>query len=76
MVAITVLVAVVLTIVVIIVGGWTGGRPRLPGGRAEDVQRGRETNPDVWHGDPRPDVVDRPAGADAESMDPEDRPRD
>ena len=74
--AATVLVAVVLTIVVLVVGGWTAGRPRLPGGRAEDSQRGREANADVWHGDPRPHVVDRPAGADAESMDSEDRSRD
>jgi hypothetical protein len=74
MVAITVLITVVLTIVTLVVGGWTGGRPRLPGGRAEDAQRGRQANPDGWHGDPRPDVVDRPAGADAESMNSEDRP--
>jgi hypothetical protein len=75
MVATTVLIAVVLTIVILVVGGWTGGRPHLPGGRAEEAQRRREA-PDVWHGDPRPDVVDRPAGADAEPMDSEDRPRD
>jgi hypothetical protein len=62
-VAIVIVLAVLATVVVLVASGGPGGRfPR---------RRDREGhNRDPWHGDPRPHVVDRPAGADAEDMGP------
>lgn len=63
MVILVVTLAVLLTVAVLLAGGGPGGRFQR--------RRGRDgRNRDPWHGDPRPDVVDRPAGADAEDMAP------
>ena len=63
-VVVTVVVSTLITVVVLVLAGWTGGRPRL---RGEHQDRSGRGGGDPWHGDPRPEVVDRPAGADAEA---------
>lgn len=61
---VTVVITTLITVVVLVVAGWSAGRPRLPGKHRERLGRkGR----DPWHGAPRPGVVERPAGADAEA---------
>jgi hypothetical protein len=61
---VTIVISTLVTVVVLVTAGWTAGRPRLPGEhRARRSRRGG----DPWHGAPRPEVVDRPAGADAEA---------
>jgi hypothetical protein len=63
-VVVTVVIATLITLVVLAMAGWSAGRPRLPGNHEERLGRG---GGDPWHGAPRPEVVDRPAGADAEA---------
>jgi hypothetical protein len=63
-VVVTVVITTLVTVVVLVTAGWTAGRPRLPGGHPDRVGHG---GGDPWHGAPRPQVVDRPAGADAEA---------
>jgi hypothetical protein len=63
-VVVTVVISTLVTVVVLVMAGWSGGRPRLPG-RHEDRLGGGGGDP--WHGVSRPEVVDRPAGADAEA---------
>jgi hypothetical protein len=63
-VVVTVVISTLLAVVVLVMAGWTGGRRRLPGEHQDRSGRG---GGDPWHGGPRPEVVDRPAGADAEA---------
>jgi hypothetical protein len=57
------------SLAVLVVSGWRRRRTGMPG---PDTDPGRHRPAaDVWHGDPRRAVVDRPAGADAESMAPD-----
>jgi hypothetical protein len=67
-VVVVVVVTALVTGVVLVVGGWSAGRPRLPGIRSDRLDGG---GGDPWHDDPRREVVDRPAGADAEAMAPD-----
>ena len=64
-------IAIVLTVLTLVVAGWTG-RPRAPG-VVGDGRRARRSG-DPWHGDPGPGVAGRPAGADAEAMSPDPDP--
>ena len=61
--------AVLITLAVLVVGGWRRRRPGMPGPGTDPGRRRPAV--DVWHGDPRRAVVDRPAGADAEPMAPD-----
>jgi hypothetical protein len=61
-VVVTVVITTLITVVVLVMAGWSAG-PRLPGEHEDRLGRG---GGDPWHGGPRPEVVDRPAGADAE----------
>lgn len=61
---VTVVISTLVTVVVLVVAGWSAGGPRLPG--THEVRLGGGGG-DPWHGVSRPEVVDRPAGADAEA---------
>ena len=50
--------AVLITLAVLVVGGW---RRRRPDARPRHGSGRRRPAVDVWHGDPRRTVVDRPA---------------
>jgi len=63
-VVVTVVITTLITVVVLVMAGWSAGRPRLPGKHEDRLGR---IGGDPWHGGPRPEVVDRPAGADAEA---------
>jgi hypothetical protein len=63
-VVVTIVITTLITVVVLVMAGWSAGRPRLPGKHEDRLGRG---GGDPWHGGPRPEVVDRPAGADAEA---------
>jgi hypothetical protein len=67
----TVAVALVLTVLTLVVCAWTGRRRASGVGGAGRRSGG---GGDPWHGDPRPDVAGRPAGADAEAMSAEPDP--
>jgi len=63
-VVVTVVITTLITVVVLVMAGWSAGRPELPGKHEDRLGRG---GGDPWHGAPQPEVVDRPAGADAEA---------
>jgi hypothetical protein len=66
-VVVTVVISAVLTVVVLVTAGWTAGRPRFPGGQHDLRDRRARRGRDAWHAPPQPEVVGRPAGADAEA---------
>jgi hypothetical protein len=63
-VVVTVVITTLVTVVVLGMAAWSAGRPRLPGKHEDRLGRG---GGGPWHGAPRPEVVERPAGADAEA---------
>jgi len=69
MVVTVIVVAMLLTVLTLVAGAWTGWS------RAADVDGRRSGGEgDPWHGDPGPNVAGRPAGADSEAMSPEPDP--
>jgi hypothetical protein len=71
-VVVTVVITTLITVVTLVMAGWTTGRPRLLGKHQGRLGRG---GGDPWHAAPRPEVVDRPAGADARANAAEKAPQ-